>query len=337
AGFRHGSDRTRDGAAARAAGSHGNRLHGGGASPPLLGGERPGPHASRGVHAHLRRAVSEQLPVPRPSDQPADLRRKQDRPRRGGRQVSTGSGASAPARAPKPDRGRGPDGRRAGPRRAAAGRAPAAPGAHRPPGAGELGVVVQRWADRPAHRAGQLAGVVDAPDGARRAPGTGRAQARRARTRARGPGRRNGGGTLMKTRSVLCLMSLLATTACSKPPLPPTTTAGDLKIALALVPDPPSTGDNALLVTLTDASGKPVEGAQLAFQYDMPAMGAMPEMKGGGEPRSLGGGRYRIAYPLQMNGDWPPPLGIEAPGHPPARMRLKGSPPRQGLTVASGG
>lgn len=141
----------------------------------------------------------------------------------------------------------------------------------------------------------------------------------------------------MKTRSILCLMSLLAATACSKPPLPPTTTAGDLRIRLALVPDPPSTGDNALLVTLTDASGKPVEGAQLAFQYDMPAMGAMPEMKGGGESRSLGEGRYRITYPLQMNGDWTLTLGIEAPGHPPARVRLKVSPARKGFTVESGG
>jgi len=141
----------------------------------------------------------------------------------------------------------------------------------------------------------------------------------------------------MKTHSCLLLLALLAAAGCSRPPPPPTTTAGDLGVRLALVPDPPTTGDNALLVTLTDASGKPVDGARLAFQYDMPAMGAMPEMKGGGEPRSLGGGRYRIIYPLQMNGDWTLTLGVEAPGHAPARVRLKVSPPRKGFTVESGG
>jgi hypothetical protein len=114
-------------------------------------------------------------------------------------------------------------------------------------------------------------------------------------------------------RSLLFLLALLAATACNKAAPGHTTTAGDLKVALALDPDPPTTGDNALLVTLEDASGKPVEGAQLSFEYDMPAMGAMPEMKGGGETGSLGNGRYRIAYPLQMNGDWTLTLGMDMP------------------------
>jgi Cu(I)/Ag(I) efflux system membrane fusion protein len=141
----------------------------------------------------------------------------------------------------------------------------------------------------------------------------------------------------MKTHRGPLLVALLLAAACSRPPPPPTTKAGDLDIRLALEPDPPTTGDNVLRVTLTDASGKPVDGARIAFLYDMPAMGAMPEMKGGGEPLSLGGGRYRITYPLQMNGDWTLTLGIEASGHPPARVRLKVSPPRKGFTVESGG
>jgi Cu(I)/Ag(I) efflux system membrane fusion protein len=137
-------------------------------------------------------------------------------------------------------------------------------------------------------------------------------------------------------RSLLFLLALLAATACNKAAPGHTTTAGDLKVALALDPDPPTTGDNALLVTLEDASGKPVEGAQLSFEYDMPAMGAMPEMKGGGETGSLGNGRYRIAYPLQMNGDWTLTLGIDAPGHAHARVRLMVSPPRKGFTLEKG-
>ena len=137
-------------------------------------------------------------------------------------------------------------------------------------------------------------------------------------------------------RSLPLLLSVLATTGCGKAPPPQTTTAGDLSVGLALDPDPPRAGDNALLVTLQDVSGKPVEGAALAFEYAMPAMGAMPEMKGGGETQSLGQGRYRIGYPLQMNGDWTLNLGIDAPGHPRARVRLMVSPPRKGFTVEKG-
>ena len=109
--------------------------------------------------------------------------------------------------------------------------------------------------------------------------------------------------------------------------------AGDLTVAFAIDPDPPTTGDNHLRVELRDASGKPVDGARLEFVYDMPAMGAMPEMKGGGDVRGLGGGRYDVTYPLSMLGDWYLTLAIEAAGHPTAEVRLKISPPHRGFTV----
>ncbi len=111
------------------------------------------------------------------------------------------------------------------------------------------------------------------------------------------------------------------------------TRAGDLTVELALDPDPPTTGDNHLRVELRDASGKPVDGARLAFGYDMPAMGAMPEMKGGGDVHPLGGGRYDVVYPLSMLGDWYLTLSIEASGHPPSEVKLKVSPPRKGFTL----
>jgi Cu(I)/Ag(I) efflux system membrane fusion protein len=113
--------------------------------------------------------------------------------------------------------------------------------------------------------------------------------------------------------------------------------AGDLDVQVAIDPDPPTTGENKLHVILRDASGKPVEGAQLGFEYDMPAMGAMPEMKGGGETRAEGSGRYTIAYSLSMQGDWSLTLGIDAPGHPHASMRMKISPPHKGFVVEGHG
>src|SRR5207248_9238861 len=113
--------------------------------------------------------------------------------------------------------------------------------------------------------------------------------------------------------------------------------AGDMLVQLHIDPDPPRAGENLLRIELTDAQGKPVDGAQLGFLYDMPAMGSMPEMKGGGDTRALGGGTYEIKYPLSMLGDWTLTLGIDAPGHPHAELRLKVSPPRKGYTVETRG
>src|SRR5262249_22525934 len=157
-----------------------------------------------------------------------------ERPGRRGEQVSTRGGPGAPACAPQPDRRRGPDGSRASACRAAAGGAPAAARAHRPAGPGQLGLVVQRRADRPPHGARQRTRVVDAPDGARGAPGPGREETRRAGARTGSTGGRHGGGTPLKTHVRLFLLALLAAAACSRPPSPPTTIAGDLGVRLAL-------------------------------------------------------------------------------------------------------
>ncbi|HEY6912652.1 MAG TPA: efflux RND transporter periplasmic adaptor subunit [Myxococcales bacterium] len=113
--------------------------------------------------------------------------------------------------------------------------------------------------------------------------------------------------------------------------------AGDLLVRPSLDPDPPRAGENVLQLDVRDAQGKPVEGAQVEFVYDMPAMGSMPEMKGGGDVKAMGGGRYRISYPLAMLGDWTLTVGIEAAGHPRGELRIKVSPPHRGYTVQSGG
>ena len=111
---------------------------------------------------------------------------------------------------------------------------------------------------------------------------------------------------------------------------------GDLLVQLQLDPDPPRAGENTLRLVVLDAQGKPVDGARLGFVYDMQAMGAMPEMKGGGDTKALGGGKYQIDYPLAMHGDWSLTVGIDAPGHPHAELRLRVAPPRKGYSVESG-
>ena len=113
--------------------------------------------------------------------------------------------------------------------------------------------------------------------------------------------------------------------------------AGDLLVQIAIDPDPPRAGENVLHVTVNDTNGKAVDGARVGFVYDMPAMGAMPEMKGNGETKPLGGGKYDVSYTLSMLGDWYLTLEIDAPGHAPGQLKFKVSPPRKGYTVESRG
>ena len=129
---------------------------------------------------------------------------------------------------------------------------------------------------------------------------------------------------------------LLALAACSREKPADALHAGDLAVQLRLDPDPPVAGDNTLHVQVDDAGGKPVAGAKVGFVYDMPAMGAMAEMKGGGDTRELGDGKYDVTYSLAMIGDWWLTLAVAAPGHPPVELRIKVSTARKGYVLEQG-
>jgi len=83
-----------------------------------------------------------------------------------------------------------------------------------------------------------------------------------------------------------------------------TTSAGNLAFRVALQPDPPRQSGNALLVTLLDAEGKPIPDAAVQLSYVMPAMGAMPEMRGTAEVHDDEKGHYRATFDLPMGGTW---------------------------------
>lgn len=80
--------------------------------------------------------------------------------------------------------------------------------------------------------------------------------------------------------------------------------AGALTLAASVSPDPPQQQGNTLTLTITDGSGKPVDGAQVAVDYDMPAMGGMAEMRGGATVSAEGKGRYRASFGVPMSGNW---------------------------------
>ena len=96
-------------------------------------------------------------------------------------------------------------------------------------------------------------------------------------------------------RSIAIVALALLAAACSKSKPSDALHAGDFLVRLALDPDPPRAGENVLHLELRDAQEKPVDGARVDLVYDMPAMGAMPEMKGNGEAKALGGGKYDVS------------------------------------------
>lgn len=78
-------------------------------------------------------------------------------------------------------------------------------------------------------------------------------------------------------------------------------------------PDPPTTGENALALGLTDAPGVAIDGATLAADPWMPSMGHGSPVA----PTSveLGGGDYRIEHlSYTMPGDWEVRVDVSAGG-----------------------
>jgi membrane fusion protein, copper/silver efflux system len=130
-----------------------------------------------------------------------------------------------------------------------------------------------------------------------------------------------------------CLLGAMLLGAACANPRQETATLGDLRIAMGVEPDPPRAGENKLLLTISDPSGRPVEDARITFQYDMAAMGSMPEMKGGGDVKALPGGRYQVDYALAMNGDWSIKVGVDAPARAHQTIGLRISPPHQGFSL----
>lgn len=80
--------------------------------------------------------------------------------------------------------------------------------------------------------------------------------------------------------------------------------AGPFSLRATLAPDPPQQTEDALVLDIADASGKPVDDATVDVSWDMPAMGAMAEMKGTARVSHESAGRYRAAFDLPMGGSW---------------------------------
>jgi hypothetical protein len=89
--------------------------------------------------------------------------------------------------------------------------------------------------------------------------------------------------------------------------------AGNLQVDVQLQPDPPRQRKNVVAIAVKDASGKPVEQAQVAVAYSMAAMGSMPEMRGEAQVKAMPDGHYEAPFDLVMGGTWTLDVTVTAP------------------------
>jgi len=82
--------------------------------------------------------------------------------------------------------------------------------------------------------------------------------------------------------------------------------ASSLNIAFRTVPDPPKTGDNQMEVSVKDANGMPIDGADVSVQFFMAAMPTMnmPAMRNEVKLAPAGAGVYRGPGQVMMAGQW---------------------------------
>lgn len=103
----------------------------------------------------------------------------------------------------------------------------------------------------------------------------------------------------LKTLLFLALVILMMT-GCGQQTAVSTATR-DIKITVRVEPEPLAIGPAILIVTLTDANGSPVDGANLLIHADMDHEGMMPIDREVSESSS---GEYRVPLEWTMGGSW---------------------------------
>ncbi len=94
------------------------------------------------------------------------------------------------------------------------------------------------------------------------------------------------------------------------------TAAAQLQITFHTEPEPPHPGKTRVSVTVRDARGKPVEGAQVKVTFSMPAMPSMnmPAMHSEATLSSAGSGQYSGEIQIQTPGTWQVTVEVEQGG-----------------------
>jgi hypothetical protein len=81
--------------------------------------------------------------------------------------------------------------------------------------------------------------------------------------------------------------------------------SGDMTVALSSSAGELKSGDNELMVTFTDASGKPTDLGDASLNFHMAAMGSMAEMNSRATLTAIDTpGKYRAQVNIGMAGEW---------------------------------
>jgi nitrogen fixation protein FixH len=107
----------------------------------------------------------------------------------------------------------------------------------------------------------------------------------------------------MKKFAIVAVMLVLAAGAAYANGYEVTKKAGEYDVKVAFDKKTPTASDNAVSITVKDASGNPVTDAKVKVEYSMPAMSGMPPMNYKTEA-ALQGEEYKATLGLSMSGSW---------------------------------
>ena len=92
------------------------------------------------------------------------------------------------------------------------------------------------------------------------------------------------------------------------------TTVGSLTIALTSPAGALKSGDNELMITFEDSSGKPLDVGAASLNFHMPAMGSMAEMNNKATLTTTNiAGWYRATVTLESGGTWEAQVKYQGP------------------------
>jgi hypothetical protein len=108
---------------------------------------------------------------------------------------------------------------------------------------------------------------------------------------------------VMKKTAIVALVMLLAAGVVYAKGYEVQKKAGEYDVTVTIDRNPPITGDNAVSISVKDATGKLVKDAQVKVEYSMPAMPGMPAMNYKADA-VLQGDEYKAVMGLSMSGSW---------------------------------
>ncbi len=115
--------------------------------------------------------------------------------------------------------------------------------------------------------------------------------------------------------SLLCLSLVSITLACQSGERVITTAkSGDVAITISSPKGQLTKGNNELMLTFADASGKGIDVGSASLNFQMPAMGAMAEMNNRAALTTTETpGKYRAVVDIEMAGTWQAQVKYEGP------------------------